>query len=239
MVNDAIHSSAAAVSDDSHSISRIAANRLRLVPLSWKGETVELTLQSAPVHLCADTLVRTLPTVFADRPYRIECEGAMLKRLAAVTIELNDDVVLCSSTSRNGLQFFAQPTDPNLFADVFGLARLSVSLRRPDALVPELFYAPPVHVLLPKGERAEAISKMAVRVASASDRLFPKEHSHDRMKEDCGESSSEKAIRNQEEALERIIQLYEQHFSYFRTNARSRLSEREEVGAFAKLKSFT
>ena len=79
MVNDAIHSSAAAVSDDSHSISRIAANRLRLVPLSWKGETVELTLQSAPVHLCADTLVRTLPTVFADRPYRIECEGAMLK----------------------------------------------------------------------------------------------------------------------------------------------------------------
>lgn len=43
MVNDAIHSSAAAVSDDSHSISRIAANRLRLVPLSWKGETVELT----------------------------------------------------------------------------------------------------------------------------------------------------------------------------------------------------
>ena len=239
MVNDAIHSSAAAVSDDSHSISRIAANRLRLVPLSWKGETVELTLQSAPVHLCADTLVRTLPTVFADRPYRIECEGAMLKRLAAVTIELNDDVVLCSSTSRDGLQFFAQPTDPNLFADVFGLARLSVSLRRPDALVPELFYAPPIHVLLPKGERAEAISKMAVRVASASDRLFPKEHSHDRMKEDCGESSSEKAIRNQEEALERIIQLYERHFSYFRTNARSRLSEREEVGAFAKLKSFT
>ena len=140
MVNDAIHSSAAAVSDDSHSISRIAANRLRLVPLSWKGETVELTLQSAPVHLCADTLVRTLPTVFADRPYRIECEGAMLKRLAAVTIELNDDVVLCSSTSRDGLQFFAQPTDPNLYADVFGLARLSVSLRRPDALVPELFY---------------------------------------------------------------------------------------------------
>lgn len=112
MVNDAIHSSAASVSDDSHSISRIAANRLRLVPLSWKGETVELTLQSAPVHLCADTLVRTLPTVFADRPYRIECEGAMLKRLAAVTIELNDDVVLCSSTSRDGLQFFAQPTDP-------------------------------------------------------------------------------------------------------------------------------
>ena len=163
-MNDAIHSSAAAVSDDSHSISRIAANRLRLVPLSWKGETVELTL------------VRTLPTVFADRPYRIECEGAMLKRLAAVTIELNDDVVLCSSTSRDGLQFFAQPTDPNLFADVFGLARLSVSLRRPDALVPELFYAPPIHVLLPKGERAEAISKMAVRVASASDRLFPKEN---------------------------------------------------------------
>ena len=37
MVNDAIHSSAASVSDDSHSISRIAANRLRLVPLSWKG----------------------------------------------------------------------------------------------------------------------------------------------------------------------------------------------------------
>lgn len=59
------------------------------------------------------------------------------------------------------------------------------------------------------------------------------------MKEDCGESSSEKAIRNQEEALERIIQLYDRHFSYFRTNARNRLSEREEVGAFAKLKSFT
>lgn len=159
MVNDAIHSSAAAVSDDSHSISRIAANRLRLVPLSWKGETVELTLQSAPVHLCADTLVRTLPTVFADRPYRIECEGAMLKRLAAVTIELNDDVVLCSSTSRNGLQFFAQPTDSNLFADVFGLARLSVSLRRPDALVPELFMRRPSMCFCLKGNAPKPYPK--------------------------------------------------------------------------------
>lgn len=55
MVNDAIHSSAAAVSDDSHSISRIAANRLRLVPLSWKGETVELTLPSLRPSTSAQT----------------------------------------------------------------------------------------------------------------------------------------------------------------------------------------
>ena len=128
MVNDAIHSSAAAVSDDSHSISRIAANRLRLVPLSWKGETVELTLQSAPVHLCADTLVRTLPTVFADRPYRIECEGAMLRlRLSSMTMSFyvhRPAVTACSSllsrltriflrtysVLRDSLSRFADPT---------------------------------------------------------------------------------------------------------------------------------
>ena len=129
MVNDAIHSSAAAVSDDSHSISRIAANRLRLVPLSWKGETVELTLQSAPVHLCADTLVRTLPTVFADRPYRIECEGAMLKRLRLSSMTMSfcvhrRAVTVCSSllsrltriflrtysVLRDSLSRFADPT---------------------------------------------------------------------------------------------------------------------------------
>ena len=212
------------------------ANLLRLVPLDWDGDAVELALDAAPRPLSAEELAGAVPTVFSDRPYRIECSGPMLMRLAAVTLDLNDELILCRMTRREGLVVFATPDNPMIFESVFGLAKLVVELRRPDSTEPEVYHAPPVHVLLPKGERAESISLMALKVARASDRLFQISGA---AADAAQETSSEKAIQNQAEALERVVQLYERHYSYFRTNARTKLAEKEQVGAFAKLKSFT
>ena len=68
------------------------ANLLRLVPLDWDGDAVELALDAAPRPLSAEELAGAVPTVFSDRPYRIECSGPMLMRLAAVTLDLNDEL---------------------------------------------------------------------------------------------------------------------------------------------------
>lgn len=219
---------------------------LRLVPDGWSGPAVELALDAAPPALALDP-EGGWPAVFSNRAYRIEVAGPALLVPSAVTVSINGEPCRYVQSERGADSIALRPQESWPFRDVFGLAHVEVALRRPGAVVPLVLHAEPALVLLPEGQSSRNVSAMAARVCAAYDRLFAEPDGGEGTSaglaggrgEAASAKSSAEALTGQEAALERLVRLYETHFAWFRSNARRRLAEREEVGAFERLKRFS
>ena len=216
------------------------------IVLSTRGKPpLTLHLSGERRDLSVREVATVTKTVYSDLQYSMteNFEDEELNPYSLINLYHGDGQIIKTYQQRltsTSIELIPQDDDAYLFSNSLFYAELIVELRNKsgDQLETKRFYAERVRINIPEGEESDNIKAMADYLFSHYENYltppFGKRLGQRKLLPLEGESTWDLRLK----ALADIVKIYESQYAYFRSNARFKLSEKNQVDGFEKLHDF-
>lgn len=198
---------------------------------------IELRLSMEPPARDAEAAGSVHRPVCADRRAVFSLPADGLDDVA-VTLAVNGVTVPTDNRIEND-RLVLRPYDGCCFADICGIAVVSLRFARRETAESYRIYAEPVLICVPEGPEADNILRMADEVVSRWGEIFTESTSAPAgVLPGTGKGFADR-LKNHLKQLSDIVLLYESHLGYFAVSGRTVLKDAHRIEGFERLTDFT
>lgn len=206
---------------------------LSLYPYFQAEQLIHLT----PFSGNRDKSIQQNAYVFSNLSYSAKIESVDISLYKSINFYINGNIVDIDIDSEGSIRFNDSVHKERIFMDCFGYVQLAVCLIDNDDNE-QTYFSDYISILVKKGTQNDSIKRMTNYIFDNQESFL---FSHKQRSNDFSDlkESNYKTLESQIGLLWDIALNYEDSFSYFKSNARFKMVEKNNIDRFEKLQRIT